>query len=305
VTDTQKKAYTALHRLVWNIKKLLDKVPYSVHRQRYDNFWQALWLLKEEVNKVASDKHLVEKTVQRYLYEGKDMSITFETLKNSIEESSSQVNPIFDGRDIREDFDDSAILGKSGKLYIKGNIVEYWETPEGKAPCRRVWSFATSEDAVKVFEQMKTQSVPPLLKECDAKWSGTGVPEEDQEKLKEDEGGTPPANNVGDGHIAGCNQDPVIDPKKKKKLTESTATPENEPERIRKLIVSEYQAITEYEQFASATSNENLKKIFLDIAAEEKVHVGELEAMLYCFDPEHASATSDGKIEAVQKTSQE
>ena len=45
-TGTQKKAYTLIHRLVWNIKKLLDKLPPT--RTKLGSFAAALWLLKEE-----------------------------------------------------------------------------------------------------------------------------------------------------------------------------------------------------------------------------------------------------------------
>ncbi len=45
-TGTQKKAYTLIHRLVWNLKKLLDKLPPT--RTKLGSFATALWLLKEE-----------------------------------------------------------------------------------------------------------------------------------------------------------------------------------------------------------------------------------------------------------------
>ena len=45
-TGKQKKAYTIIHRLVWNVKKLLDKLPPT--RTKLGSFSAALWLLKEE-----------------------------------------------------------------------------------------------------------------------------------------------------------------------------------------------------------------------------------------------------------------
>ena len=45
-TGTERKAYTLIHRLVWNIKKLLDKLPPT--RTKLGSFATALWLLKEE-----------------------------------------------------------------------------------------------------------------------------------------------------------------------------------------------------------------------------------------------------------------
>jgi rubrerythrin len=49
---------------------------------------------------------------------------------------------------------------------------------------------------------------------------------------------------------------------------------------IRQLISDEYDAIKNYQQFASETEDEEVRKVLLDIADEEKVHSGELEALL-------------------------
>ena len=44
---------------------------------------------------------------------------------------------------------------------------------------------------------------------------------------------------------------------------------------LRIAIIAELDAINLYEQLATLTEDENLKAIFLDIAREEKTHVGE------------------------------
>lgn len=44
-TREEKKAYTVFHRLVWNIKRLLEKLPAS--RTKIASFAAGLWLLKE------------------------------------------------------------------------------------------------------------------------------------------------------------------------------------------------------------------------------------------------------------------
>ena len=43
-------------------------------------------------------------------------------------------------------------------------------------------------------------------------------------------------------------------------------------------IIAELDAVSLYEQLAAKTSDNNIKKIILDIAKEEKTHVGEFEA---------------------------
>jgi hypothetical protein len=45
-TDKQKKAYTIVHVLIWNIKRLIDKLPMT--RSKLGSFATALWLLKDK-----------------------------------------------------------------------------------------------------------------------------------------------------------------------------------------------------------------------------------------------------------------
>ena len=49
---------------------------------------------------------------------------------------------------------------------------------------------------------------------------------------------------------------------------------------LRIAIASEISAINLYKQLANNTDNEIVKKILLDIAGEEKVHIGEFEEIL-------------------------
>ena len=49
---------------------------------------------------------------------------------------------------------------------------------------------------------------------------------------------------------------------------------------IRELIADEYTAVKKYEDFANKTTNENVRKVLLDIKKEELVHIGELEKLL-------------------------
>ena len=52
-TSAQKKAYTVFHRLVFNIKRILEKIPFG--SSRIKSYAAALYLLKEETNMAEED----------------------------------------------------------------------------------------------------------------------------------------------------------------------------------------------------------------------------------------------------------
>jgi len=66
---------------------------------------------------------------------------------------------------------------------------------------------------------------------------------------------------------------------------------------IRLSIIAELDAINLYSQFASATENEKVRRVFEDIAKEEKTHVGEFLELLQELDPEQASELEEGRKE--------
>lgn len=66
---------------------------------------------------------------------------------------------------------------------------------------------------------------------------------------------------------------------------------------LRAAIIGELDAINLYEQMAGLTQNEDLRKVLLDVAKEEKTHVGEFQAMLLRIDPEQAKELENGKAE--------
>ena len=66
-------------------------------------------------------------------------------------------------------------------------------------------------------------------------------------------------------------------------------------------IIAELDAVSLYEQLAAMSDNKDIKKVFLDIAKEEKTHVGEFQAMLLRLDKEQVRELEAGKKE-VQKT---
>ena len=83
-----------------------------------------------------------------------------------------------------------------------------------------------------------------------------------------------------------------------KQLTEGMAEiPQTDTEIIRVAIQSELDAINLYDQLAAKATNDNVKKILLDISKEEKVHASEFETVLKQIDPQEIGAETDGKKE--------
>jgi rubrerythrin len=66
---------------------------------------------------------------------------------------------------------------------------------------------------------------------------------------------------------------------------------------LRLAVIAELDAISLYEQLAAATENENIKKFLLDVAKEEKTHVGEFQTLLLKEDIEQSEELEKGKEE--------
>lgn len=62
-------------------------------------------------------------------------------------------------------------------------------------------------------------------------------------------------------------------------------------------IIAELDAINLYEQMAALASSKDLKKVLLDIAKEEKEHVGEFMTMLLSADKEQVEELEEGREE--------
>ena len=71
---------------------------------------------------------------------------------------------------------------------------------------------------------------------------------------------------------------------------------------LRAAIIGELDAINLYEEFANMTENTDLKSVLLDIAGEEKTHVGELQTMLLRLDNEQEIELGKGKKEVEELT---
>ncbi|MGE5174325.1 MAG: ferritin family protein [Betaproteobacteria bacterium] len=71
---------------------------------------------------------------------------------------------------------------------------------------------------------------------------------------------------------------------------------------LRAGIIAELDAISLYEQMAALARKEEIRKILLDIAREEKTHVGEFQALLLKEDQEQAEELLAGDREVREKT---
>ena len=66
---------------------------------------------------------------------------------------------------------------------------------------------------------------------------------------------------------------------------------------LRAGILAELDAINLYEQMAEMTDNKQLKMVLLDVAKEEKEHVGEFQYLLLKLDKQQEEELEDGKKE--------
>ncbi|USH00843.1 encapsulin [Thermococcus argininiproducens] len=83
---------------------------------------------------------------------------------------------------------------------------------------------------------------------------------------------------------------------------EKSLSKEEIAQALRWATIAELDAITFYEQFARLIEDENIKKVFLDVAKEEKAHVGEFMALLLNLDSEQLSELKEGFEEVEELT---
>ena len=75
-------------------------------------------------------------------------------------------------------------------------------------------------------------------------------------------------------------------------------TKENLNKEILRLgMIAELDAVSLYEQLAAMTDDVMIKRVLMDIAKEEKTHIGEFEALLLERDPEQVKELEKGKKE--------
>jgi len=81
-------------------------------------------------------------------------------------------------------------------------------------------------------------------------------------------------------------------------LDPSKVTQKNiDKEILRAAIIAELDAINLYEQLAAMTKDSHVKEVFMDIAREEKTHVGEFQTMLLKLDKEQVKEMEEGRKE--------
>ena len=119
----EKEAYTMMHRLVWKLKRLMEKVPFG--KSRLASYAAALWLIKEDKNFHGNDKELQESflsfletnwkdkaLILKENYEGDMDKKTYSNLKEGIDIKKASMG------DVIKDFQKSdapQFKGKSDK----------------------------------------------------------------------------------------------------------------------------------------------------------------------------------------------
>jgi rubrerythrin len=74
--------------------------------------------------------------------------------------------------------------------------------------------------------------------------------------------------------------------------------PENiDKEILRAALIAELDAINLYEEMAALAKNQHIKTVLMDVAKEEKEHVGEFQTLLLMFDKEQVEELEEGKEE--------
>jgi rubrerythrin len=72
---------------------------------------------------------------------------------------------------------------------------------------------------------------------------------------------------------------------------------ERDKEIVRVGMIAELDAVNLYEQLAALAEREEIKAVLLDIAKEEKTHMGEFQTLLLRLDQEQVEELEKGKEE--------
>ncbi len=73
---------------------------------------------------------------------------------------------------------------------------------------------------------------------------------------------------------------------------------------LRAAIIAELDAVNLYEQMAARSKNDLIKATLLDVAREEKTHVGEFQTLLLKLDKEQVNELEHGKREIEELSSE-
>ena len=83
-TIQEKKASNIFTRLVWNVKRLIEKLPFG--KTRLASIATALFLIKEEIEKVGADGEMLEEAFDSWLMEEHGIDYKNELLNEKFEE---------------------------------------------------------------------------------------------------------------------------------------------------------------------------------------------------------------------------
>jgi len=67
-------------------------------------------------------------------------------------------------------------------------------------------------------------------------------------------------------------------------------------------MIAELDAVNLYEQLAARANSKDIKKVLLDIAKEEKTHIGEFQALLLKLDKEQVQENESARVEIEELT---
>lgn len=84
---------------------------------------------------------------------------------------------------------------------------------------------------------------------------------------------------------------------------EKIAKQDLDKEILRVAIIAELDVVNLYEQMAALTENKHVKMVLLDIAKEEKTHLGESQTLLLMNDKQQEKEIVEGKKEVEELTS--
>ena len=89
-TIQEKKASNIFTRLVWNVKRLIEKLPFG--KTRLASIATALFLIKEEIEKVGADGEMLEEAFGSWLMEEHGIDYKNELLNEKFEELNVTLN---------------------------------------------------------------------------------------------------------------------------------------------------------------------------------------------------------------------
>lgn len=71
---------------------------------------------------------------------------------------------------------------------------------------------------------------------------------------------------------------------------------------LRLAMIAELDAVSLYMRFADLSSDEDVTKVMIDVAKEEKTHAGEFEALMERLDPNYEEQEEEGEKEVEDLT---